>query len=59
MKQLLYLLPLLFLFACNQPLTEEDVLAKAKEIHDNVLTIDSHTGHTHVDDEGEFRYWRR
>lgn len=42
MRRLLYLLPLILLITCNQPVTEEDVLAKAKEIHDNVLTIDSH-----------------
>jgi len=42
MKRLLFLLPFTLLFACNQPITEEDVVAKAKEIHDNVLTIDSH-----------------
>ncbi len=42
MRRLLYLLPIILLIACNQTVTEEDVLAKAKEIHDNVLTIDSH-----------------
>lgn len=42
MKKLLLLLPLIFLFACNNHVTEEDVVAEAKRIHDKVLTIDSH-----------------
>lgn len=42
MKKLLLLLPLLVLLACNNPVTDEDVVAEAKRIHDKVLTIDSH-----------------
>jgi len=42
MKKLLLLLPLLLLFACNNPVTEEDIVAKAERIHNKVLTIDSH-----------------
>ena len=42
MKRLFFLFPLLLLFACNQPISEEDVVAKARRIHNNVLTIDSH-----------------
>lgn len=37
---------LLFVFAlwsCDRPLNEAEILAKAREIHKNVLTIDSHT----------------
>jgi membrane dipeptidase len=42
MKRLLYTLPFLLIFSCNNPISEEDVVAKAKRIHDQVLTIDSH-----------------
>lgn len=42
MKRILLLLPLLILFACNNQITEEDVVAETKRIHDKVLTIDSH-----------------
>jgi len=41
--KILFLLPLIILFSCNQQITEDDVIAKAKEIHNKVLTIDSHT----------------
>lgn len=29
--------------SCNNTITEEDILAQAKEIHNKVLTVDSHT----------------
>lgn len=31
------------LSSCNNTITEEDILAQAKEIHNKVLTVDSHT----------------
>lgn len=43
MKRLLFLLPLSLLVSCNNQISEEDVVAEAKRIHDKVLTIDSHT----------------
>ncbi len=42
-RRLVYLLPILAMISCINEITEEDVVAKAKRIHDNVLTIDSHT----------------
>ncbi len=41
-RLLTFLLPIILLVSCNNPITELDVVAKAKEIHNNVLTIDSH-----------------
>jgi len=31
-----------FLFSCTSQMTEEEILAHAEEIHDNVLTVDTH-----------------
>jgi len=31
-----------FLFSCTSRMTEEEILAHAEEIHDNVLTVDTH-----------------
>ena len=42
-KKVIFLLPVLLLVSCNNQLSEEEMIAKAKEIHANVLTIDSHT----------------
>ncbi len=45
-KPLLLLILLLFIAACTgdqaQELSEEDLMAKAKEIHERVLTLDTH-----------------
>ncbi len=43
MKKLVFLLPLSLLLSCNHVVTEEDVVAEAMEIHERVLTVDSHT----------------
>jgi len=43
-RKLIYILPLLVLFSCDQmPPTEKELLARASEVHARVLTIDSHT----------------
>jgi len=45
MKTILSLLTLIFLTSCAQtetPMTEEQLLARAKEIHKNVMTLDTH-----------------
>lgn len=42
MKKLYILLAVAVLFSCNRPMSEEEVIAEARAIHDRVLTIDSH-----------------
>ncbi len=46
MKSAIYLIPLLFFISCNskkeEPLTETQLMEKAKGIHERVITLDTH-----------------
>ncbi len=41
-RTFLMLIPLIFYFACSRQMTEEKMLAKANEIHEKIVTLDSH-----------------
>lgn len=43
MRKLLFIILLIALLSCDNPRSEESILAEAKRIHDKVLTVDSHT----------------
>lgn len=41
-RTFLMLIPLIFYFACSRQMTEEKILAKANEIHEKIVTLDTH-----------------
>ncbi len=41
-RTFLRLIPLIFYFACSRQMTEEKILAKANEIHEKIVTLDTH-----------------
>ena len=41
-RTLLMSILLIFYFACSRQMTEEKILAKAKEIHEKIVTLDTH-----------------